>query len=213
MVQTAPAGPPIFQPGAPGTASRVITATQAVELGRTSFTEGDVRFMQHMLVHHAQAIEMVELLKTKGSDPVVGRLGQRIGLSQEAEMALMRDWLSQRGQSEAMPAMPGMSMPGMTMDHSMHDMAGMGDPDVAPMPGMLTPRQMSALRAANGVGFDRLFLSGMIQHHQGALDMVEALLAEHDAAQDPMLSDFTTSVVADQSSEILRMQSILSGLQ
>jgi len=80
------------------------------------------------------------------------------------------------------------------------------------MPGMLSPAQMAALAAASGPAFDRLFLTGMIQHHRGALDMVDALLARPGAAEDPLLSDFTTSVVADQSTEILRMQSILSDL-
>jgi uncharacterized protein (DUF305 family) len=84
--------------------------------------------------------------------------------------------------------------------------------DTALMPGMLTPHQMQALAAARGTAFDRLFLQGMIQHHQGALDMVDTLMAQPDAAQDPMLSDFSNSVVADQSAEILRMQSILSEL-
>ncbi len=212
-IQTAPAGPPIFHPGAPGQAARVVTPAQAVALGRTSFTAADVAFMQHMLVHHAQAVEMVELLKTRGADEAVGRLGLRIAMGQEAEMALMRDWLAQRGQAEAMAGASHAGHAGM--DHVMHGGAGGGmaaDLDVAAMPGMLTPRQMQTLAAAEGTAFDRLFLSGMIQHHQGALDMVETLLAAPNAAQDPMLSDFSTSVVADQSSEILRMQSLLSGL-
>lgn len=80
------------------------------------------------------------------------------------------------------------------------------------MPGMLSPAQMQALAAASGPAFDRLFLQGMIRHHQGALDMVETLLAAPDAARDPLLSDFATAVVADQSAEILRMQTVLSGL-
>lgn len=84
--------------------------------------------------------------------------------------------------------------------------------DTPIMPGMLSPAQMQTLASANGTEFDRLFLQGMIQHHQGALDMVDDLLAQPDAAQDPMLSDFASSVVADQSAEILRMQSLLSDL-
>ncbi len=207
--------PPIFQPGAPGAASRVITAAEAVDLSRTTFTEGDVAFMQHMLVHHAQAVEMVALLRAQGSDATVKLMGERIAMSQEAEMALMRDWLMQRGQPLEMP---GMGHAGM--DHSAHmnhagmDHGGMAmEPSDTPaMPGMLSPRQMQTLAAASGPAFDRLFLEGMIQHHQGALDMVEALLAQPDAAEDPMLSDFTTSIVGDQSAEILRMQSLLSDL-
>lgn len=207
--------PPIFQPGAPGAAPRVITAAEAVDLSRTTFTPGDVAFMQHMIVHHAQAVEMVALLRAQGADPTVRLMGERIAMSQEAEMALMRDWLMQRGQPLEMP---GMGHGGM--DHSAHmNHAGMSqggmamEPSDTPvMPGMLSPRQMQTLAAARGAEFDRLFLEGMIQHHKGALDMVEALLAQPDAAEDPMLSDFTTSVVGDQSAEILRMQSILSDL-
>ena len=201
---------PIFQPGVPGTGARVITAAEAVDLSRTTFTPGDVAFMQHMLVHHAQAVEMVALLRTQGSDPTVRLMGERIAMSQEAEMALMRDWLTQRGQPLEMP---GMSHAGM--DHSAHMNHGGTPPTASDRPlmrGMLSPRQMQTLAAANGRAFDRLFLEGMIQHHQGALDMVEGLLDQPGAAEDPMLSDFTTSVVGDQSMEILRMQSILSDL-
>ena len=205
----APAGAvPIFQPGAPGRPSRVVTAQEAMALGRTSFTEDDVRFMQHMIVHHAQAVEMVELLKTRGADPVVGLLGRRIALGQEAEMALMRGWLAERGRDAAMAdAHAGHA----GMDHSMHGGAAAPDPDdVAPMAGMLTPRQMRALAEARGTAFDRLFLTGMIEHHQGALDMVDDLMTRPDAAQDTMLSGFVADVVADQQAEILRMQSLLS---
>ena len=204
-----PQTPPIFQPGAPGAPSRMVSAAEAVALSRTSFTSGDVAFMQHMIVHHAQAVEMVELLQTRGSHPTVRRLGQRIAMSQEAEMALMRDWLTERGQPLEMP---GMGAGHTGMDHSAHAGHLMPASDTPLMSGMLSPAEMQALAAASGPVFDRLFLTGMIQHHQGALDMVDALLAQPRAAEDTMLSDFTTSVVADQSAEILRMQSLLSEL-
>lgn len=213
------ASPPIFHPGAPGQPTRTITADQALALSRTTFTPGDVAFMQHMLVHHAQAVEMVALLDRQGADATVKRLGQRIALSQEAEMALMRGWLTERGQSLEMPGMAHSGMPGMThADHAgMAGMSGMEGHAMAAsttplMPGMLSPAQMQTLAAAQGIAFDRLFLQGMVQHHKGALDMVSGLLEQPGAAEDPMLSDFTTSVVADQSAEILRMQNILSGL-
>ena len=207
----APQSPPIFQPGAPGAAARIITPGEAVALSRSTFTDADVAFMQHMIVHHAQAVEMVGLLETRGASPAVKLLGRRIALSQQAEMDLMRDWLTQRGQPLEMA---GMDHSGM--DHSAH--AGHGTGHAAPasetpvMPGMLSPAQMQTLAAAGGPAFDRLFLQGMIQHHQGALDMVDGLLANPGAGEDPMLSDFTASVVADQSTEILRMQSLLSDL-
>lgn len=202
------AGPqtPIFQPGAPGAASRVITASEAAAMGRTTYNAADAQFMQHMIVHHGQAVEMVALLDAHGESETVKRLGRRIAMSQEAEIALMRGWLVERGQAEA-PAdphahhhMPGMDMSAMDIMPS----------DTPVMPGMLSPAQMARLAEARGAAFDRLFLQGMIQHHQGALDMVDGLLAQNGTGEDPMLSEFLTSVVADQSAEILRMQSLLS---
>ncbi len=197
-----PQTPPIFNPGAPGAPSRVISAREAVELGRTGFTAADVGFMQHMIVHHAQAVEMVALLETRGDNASVRLLGRRIAIGQRAEIDLMRGWLADRGQPLEMPG----------MDHSAHAGPAMPASDTPIMPGMLSPAQMQALAAATGPAFDRLFLQGMIQHHQGALDMVDALLAQPGAGEDTMLSDFATSVVADQSAEILRMQSLLSDL-
>lgn len=204
-----PQTPPIFNPGAPGQASRVITAEAAVAMSRTGFIQADVDFMRHMIVHHAQAVEMVGLLETRGEDQTVGLLGRRIALSQAAEMDIMRDWLAARGLEEAVgdPHAGHAGMDHAVMGHGAH---GGGDEDRAPMPGMLTPRQMRTLAAADGPEFDRLFLEGMIQHHQGALDMVDVLLAQPGTAQDPLLSGFASSVVADQSAEILRMQSVLS---
>lgn len=206
-----PVGPqtPIFNPGAPGAPSRVVSASEAVALSRTRFIAADVAFMQHMIVHHGQAVDMVELLRTRGADPAVQRLGLRIALGQRAEMDLMRNWLAERGQPLEMPGVGGGHG---GMDHSAHGGHAMPASDTPVMPGMLSPAQMQALAAASGPDFDRLFLEGMIRHHQGALDMVDALMAAPGAAEDPMLSDFTISVVSDQSAEILRMQSLLSDL-
>jgi uncharacterized protein (DUF305 family) len=201
-----PQSPPIFQPGAPGAAARIITPGEAVALSRSTFIAADVAFMQHMIVHHAQAVEMVGLLESRGESLAVKLMGRRIALSQQAEMALMREWLIERGQPLEMAG----------MDHSAHSGHGAGRAmpaaDTPIMPGMLSPARMQALAAASGPAFDRLFLQGMIQHHQGAIDMVGALMAHPDAAEDTLLSDFTASVVSDQSTEILRMQSILSNL-
>lgn len=216
--------PPIFQPGAPGQPSRVVSPEAARALGRTTFTAADVLFMQHMIVHHAQAVEMVELLKIHGSDPTVARLGLRIAMSQEAEIALMRHWLADRGQPEAAAgghagmdhgsmnhgAMNPGSMDHSAMGHTGHAAPAPDPADVAVMAGMLTPRQMQTLAAARGPEFDHLFLTGMIQHHQGALDMVDDLMAQPNPVDDTMLSEFVNSVVADQSAEILRMRSLLS---
>ncbi|MDY6923674.1 MAG: DUF305 domain-containing protein [Pseudomonadota bacterium] len=213
--------PPIFNPGAPGQASRVISADEAVALSRTTFNSADVAFMQHMIVHHAQAVEMVDLLRDHGADATVKLLGERIALSQAAEMAIMREWLTVRGQSVEMaamnhaghgaPAAPAAAAAGHD-HHAMAPPAQASAEDTPVMPGMLSPRQMRTLAASRGAAFDRLFLEGMIQHHQGALDMVDALLATPDAAEDPTLSDFASAVVADQSAEILRMQNLLYDL-
>lgn len=200
---------PIFHPGAPGAPSRAITADEALVLARTTFTQDDARFMQHMIVHHGQAVEMVALLDAHGENPRVKLLGRRIAMSQEAEIVLMRDWLSVRNQPLEMPDMHAGHG---DMDHSAHSGHAMPASETPLMPGMLSPAQMQRLAAARGADFDRLFLTGMIQHHQGAVDMVHELLALPDAAEDTMLSDFTTSVVADQSAEILRMQTLLSDL-
>lgn len=209
--QDPPASPPIFQPGAPGQPTRTVTAQQATDLARTTFTQADVRFMQHMIVHHAQAVEMVALLETRGHSPQVKALGRRIAIGQASEMELMTGWLQARGQP--------VEAHDLHSDHGAHggDHSGHAGHTAAPsetplMPGMLSPAQMARLAAASGPEFDRLFLEGMIQHHQGALDMVDALLALPDAAEDTLMSDFITSVVADQSSEILRMRSLLAEL-
>jgi Uncharacterized protein conserved in bacteria len=222
--QTVPTSPPIYQPGAPGQPGRVISAETAVALSRSTHTADDARFMQHMIVHHRQAVEMVEMLQQHGQDPSVQLMGQRIALSQEAEMALMQTWLAQRGLPLEMPVehdhAPVSPAPA-TMDHSSHaGHAGHAmtaspplDRDEVPiMPGMLSPAQMRRLAAARGTAFDRLFLTGMIQHHQGALDMVTDLQRRPDSAEDAILNDFIIGVIADQSAEILRMQLLLASL-
>lgn len=207
-----PQSAPIVAPGAPGARPRVITPAESVEMGRTSWIDADVRFLQHMIVHHGQAVEMVALLQTRGASPVVRRLAERIALTQEAEIQLMEDWLTSRGLPVADPNLHS----GHGGGHDAHaGHAGHGaapDRNRALMPGMLSPAQMDALAAASGPDFDRLFLVGMIQHHQGALDMVADLLAVPNAAEDPLLSDFSTAIVADQSAEILRMRNLLSEL-
>jgi uncharacterized protein (DUF305 family) len=182
--------PPIFQPGAPGQPSKPITASQSVEVGRSAVNPADVKFMQDMIEHHAQAVEMVELLDTRTSRASMRLLGKRISMSQSSEIEMMRGWLARRGESAP--------------DSDAHDMRGMT------MTGMLSPQQMTTLAAAKGAEFDRLFLQGMIQHHRGALGMVSALTATPDAGEDAALSDFLTSIVADQTAEIERMNQMLS---
>jgi uncharacterized protein (DUF305 family) len=167
-----------------------------------------------MIMHHGQAVEMCELVKTHTTDPKVLDLGRRIGLSQATEMAFMSRWLTDRGQPLDDPEMKmgGMDMKGMGdmkgMDMAGMDMKGM-EMDMPPMPGMLTRKQMDALRAARGAEFDRLFLTGMMQHHGGALTMVRDLFNQPAAVQDPTLFDFATDVDNTQTAEIDLMRRML----
>jgi uncharacterized protein (DUF305 family) len=183
--------PPIIQPGAPGQAGRVVTASQASDLSKVGYTKADVAFMQGMIGHHAQAVEMVELLKTRTASEDLKKLGMRIQVSQEDEIRMMQDWLRARAQE----------IPGPHAHHT-----GML------MPGMLTPPEMTHLAEAKGVEFDRLFLEGMIKHHGGALIMVEELFASPAAAQDSDIYAFASDVVADQRMEMDRMAAMLTAL-
>ncbi|MFN7917833.1 MAG: DUF305 domain-containing protein [Vicinamibacterales bacterium] len=180
---------PIIQPGAPGQASREIDAVRAVDLSKVQYTSADVEFMQGMIGHHAQAVEMVELLKTRAQHPEMQALGKRIELSQNDEIKMMQEWLTARGQQA----------PEQHAHHGEHMM----------MPGMLMPEQMQQLAAAKGNEFDKLFLQGMIAHHQGALTMVEELMKKPGAAQASDIYSFVSDVVADQSAEIERMSAML----
>lgn len=161
-------------------------------------TAADIRFMQDMIGHHQQAVEMTALVASRTRRPQIRMLAERIAVSQTDELSLMRQWLKVRGgvaDSAMAHRMPG------TSTHVGHDMSGMPE-----MPGMLSRRDMVALRAARGARFDQLFLSGMIRHHEGALTMVERLLATSGAAQESSINRFVTDVDADQRAEILRMR-------
>ena len=187
------AQPPIVQPGAPGEPSRTISAAEASDLAGIRFTEADVRFMQGMISHHAQALEMTALLDTNTASDAMRATALRIELSQEDEIEMMQDWLRERGQDvTAVDA---------------HHAEGF-----QPMPGMLTAEEMASLAEAEGVAFDRLFLELMIKHHRGAVTMVENLLRQPGAAQDSVLFGFTSDVVADQTAEINRMDAMMAGL-
>ena len=157
----------------------------------TGFTVADVHFMQHMIGHHAQAIQMAELAPSHGASPSVLKLAQKIHISQRDEIGMMTAWLTARKQP--VPAE--------------HDSMAMM------MPGMLTPAQFAQLGYARGPAFDRLFLSFMIRHHEGALQMVQDLFKTKEAAQDPDLFRFVTDVDADQRDEIYVMEGMLSNIQ
>jgi uncharacterized protein (DUF305 family) len=201
--QSAPAAPVVVQPGAPGMPTKTLPADTRGKLPPESAK--DVEFMQGMIMHHAQAVEMTALIPSHTENAELRSLGARISSSQSDEMKFMQRWLTARGEpvsltmQGAMPGMPGMDMPGMDMS---------GKP-MAMMPGMLTAAQMHALRDARGTEFDRLFLTGMIQHHNGALIMVKDLFNTKGAGQDAELFNFATDADNTQRAEIRIMQSML----
>jgi len=189
--------PVIVEPGAPGSPSKVLPPSTTGSAPKAS--EADIDFMQGMIMHHEQAVEMTALIPSHTDNKQVRALGARISLSQSDEIRFMKRWLIARGQSTSM-AMPGMS-----------DMDKNGKPMM--MPGMLTPAQMEALRQAHGAEFDRLFLTGMIQHHGGALVMVKELFDSPGAGQDAELFDFATDVDNGQRAEIRIMENMLKEKQ
>ena len=196
---------PIVQPGAPGHSGRTLSPATAVTPPRVP-AEADISFMQGMIHHHSQAVEMTDLLRTRSHNKKLQALGKRISISQSDEMKYMKQWLEDRGK----PAPTGYGH----MDHSgamkgMAPMSGMDMGSMPMMPGMLTPQQMKILAKASGPSFDRLFLTGMIQHHTGALVMVEDLFDTPGAGQDNVLFDFATDVDNTQRAEIKIMQGML----
>ncbi len=190
---------PLMQPGAPGQPTKAVTKPVA-GTGQQGPTDADVKFMQGMIMHHSQAVEMVALMEGRTKNPQLLSLGQRISISQTGEMKFMKLWLGYRGKPVAEDdGMAGMDMSKMDMKM-----------DMPLMPGMLTPQQMDALRKASGPEFDRLFLKGMIQHHTGALTMLKDLYATPAAGQDAQLFDFTADIEVTQSAEINAMQDMLA---
>jgi uncharacterized protein (DUF305 family) len=207
----APGGVSIVQPGAPGHSNKTLTPETASAAPRKP-SGADIKFMQGMIMHHSQAVEMTDLLRTRSQDKEVQALGKRISISQTDEMRFMKQWLTDRGlplSEHGSMDMAGMDMSGM--DHASMDHMDMGPMPM--MPGMLTPAQMKALAAATGPAFDHLFLTGMIQHHTGALTMVKDLFASPGAGQDPQLFDFASDVDNTQQAEIDIMRHMLKEKQ
>jgi uncharacterized protein (DUF305 family) len=186
--------PVVVQPGAPGKPSKTLPASTKGTLPARS--PADVEFMQGMIMHHAQAVEMTALIASHTDNKDLLLLGAKISSSQSDEIKFMQRWLAARGEaiSMAMPGMPGMDMSGKPM---------------ALMPGMLSPEQMEALRNAKGAVFDHLFLTGMIQHHNGALIMVKDLFNTAGAGQDADIFNFATDADNTQRAEIKIMQTML----
>ena len=159
-------------------------------------SEADIAFIQGMISHHAQAVEMVALVPQRTTRRELRLIAERIDVSQRDEIVWMRDWLAEHGITE-------------TEGHGAHDQAAMGQ---ARMPGMLSPEEMAALSQATGREFERRFLEGMIKHHEGALTMVAALFGSENAAQRSEIFGFASDVDADQRAEIVRMRKVLTTL-
>jgi len=174
-------------------------ATSQAPPAKKNYTDADVHFMAGMIGHHAQAIQMAGWAPSHGASSSVRVLCERIVVAQTDEIAMAQRWLKEHG--EYVPP----------ADPRGHIMQGMDQPML--MPGMLTPQQMAQLDSARGPDFDRLFLTFMIQHHQGAITMVQQLLAVPGAAQDGPIFRFSSDVNADQTTEINRMKLMLDGLK
>lgn len=188
--------PVIVQPGAPGQETRVLPADTRAKLPQIS--RKDVEFMQGMIHHHGQAVEMTALIESRTENKEIRRLGARISQSQSDEINFMKRWLISRGEKTEME-MPDMDGDMNMSEHKHHHL----------MPGMLTEKQMNALKNAKGAEFDKLFLQGMIQHHKGALEMVEDLFKTTGAGQDAEIFNFATDVDSGQRAEIRIMQTLL----
>jgi len=185
---------PIVQPGAPGEPARQLSAAEALELADTSYTQADVKFMQDMIPHHHQAIEMAALVGDRTNRQELIDVAGRITASQDDEIQFMQQWLRERGEDVPEPTAHDAM-------HTSHKMAGMASPE-----------QMAELAASRGTDFDRQFLQLMIAHHRGAVTMVENLLKQPGSAYEPALFEFTTDVTNDQNAEIERMNVVLMGL-
>ena len=183
-----------MQPGAPGEAARELTADEAIEIAETSYSPDDVTFMQDMIPHHNQAVQMSALVADRTNRPELVDVAGRIDASQIDEIDFMQQWLAERGEAVPDPT----AHEAMHTDHK--------------MAGMATPEQMAELARLAGTDFDRQFLTLMIAHHEGAVAMVEDLLEQPGSAYDPVLFQFTDDVTNDQSAEIERMNALLASL-
>ena len=181
-------GARIVQPGAPGQASRTIEAGELERAAGVSYSDADVYFMQGMISHHAQALDMTALARRSATTEAVRLMSLRMEISQRDEIGLMERWLTDHGESTRMDMGTGMQL----------------------MPGMLSPEQMQKLGSTNGGDFDRLFLELMIQHHQGAVVMVGELFNTSGAGQESLIFKFASDGHADQTMEIERMQRVLN---
>ena len=185
---------PILQPGAPGEATRELDAETAVNIANSSYTVADVDFMQDMIIHHHQALVMSRLAAQSTNNQAILDLAGRIDVSQKDEISFMQGWLQKREEQ----------VPDPTSEHSEHTHHT--------MIGMATPEQMTQLAESKSTDFDRLFLTLMIDHHDGAIKMVEELREQPGSTYDPILNEFVSDITNDQAVEIERMNALLIGL-
>ncbi|MEX2532226.1 MAG: DUF305 domain-containing protein [Gemmatimonadota bacterium] len=198
-------GPLIVQAGAPGDSSRMIQDVGTIRTPEREVIPPDIRFTEYMIEHHLQALEMADLVPDRTGNEQIRLLAERIDTSQEDEIRIMRRWLDRHASPEV-----GVEEHGPTgLDH--HAPGAEGEPHE--MPGILTSDEMALLASASGEEFDRLFLELMIQHHEGAILMVEELFSTPGAGQEPELYQFASHVESDQAIEIGRMQRMLIGLR
>jgi len=167
---------------------------------RRPYTAGDIEFMSGMISHHAQAVKMAGWAASHGANRSLQIYCGRVAMAQTAEIGLMQDWLKDRNKPVPAADARGMKMTMSGMEHFMM------------MPGMLTDAQMAQLDSARGITFDRLFLTFMIQHHRGAVTMVDTLFNTAGAGQDEIVFKFANDVQVDQSTEIARMEQMLAAL-
>lgn len=192
--------PAVVQPGAPGMPTKALPpSTRAILPPRSA---KDVEFMQGMIMHHAQAVEMTDMIESQTKNKEIRLLGARISQSQSAEIDFMRRWLAVRGEPTDHDMHGNEHKPGTSHKHGA----------TMKMPGMLTKKQMDALEDARDAEFDRLFLTGMIQHHKGALVMVKELFDTAGSGQDSEIFNFATDVESGQTAEINIMETMLSKL-
>jgi len=190
------AAAPVVQLGAPGESGTTLSPEEAGSIDGPAWTEADVAFVQGMIPHHQQALEMTALVAERAGDPAVTAMAERIEVTQVAEIDQLEGWLTERGESVS----------------GMHAGHGDGGHHMSGMPGMLTPRQMDRLEQASGSRFDRLFLMGMIRHHEGAVLMVESLLTEGEGGQESEVFQLASNIGTDQQVEIAAMKRALAEL-
>jgi uncharacterized protein (DUF305 family) len=171
------------------------------ELVRQPFSQADVDFMTGMIPHHAQAVLIAGWAASHGARPDIRIMCERMVIAQRDEIEFMRNWLRDRGQ------------PVPARDATHHRMKMKGVEHDMLMPGMLSPEQLAELDRARGTEWDRLFLTFMIRHHEGAMKMVDDLFASHGAMQDDDVYTLASDIHADQDMEIERMEKLLATLK